>query len=503
MKGVVVLGALAASAAAWKYPDCDSDNCYRALTKDGLKKEAESFCFSWLSGTTTAAAAIPGDFQNCDVRAASSACSCITYTATHTTGVATMTTEAPAKPTTTTMQKPTDTDCTDDYPPPPTKVTTTTAEKPTETDCTDDYPPPPPPTTRATTPNVEQPTTTPAQEQPHTTTLSISISTGGVPPTTQTDHLSVPTNAPTTAPLTTVVEKPTGHTSYVGQNTTRILTTKMTTSTVYTTKIHTITACPPQVTECPGRNHTTVVTETIPLYTTVCPVTEPNAVPTSALPHPPPPPPPQQSAGLSTYYTTHIYTITACPPYVPDCPIGKVTTTVYPTGPGAVPPPPPAQSNGPPPPPGLSTVTLAPGHPTAAPSSPGASNYPPPPPAQSSGTPPGESNYPSPPPPAQSSGASPPGESNYPPPPPPAQSSGASPPGESNYPPPPGQSNYPPPAQPTVFPTGGIPIGETPTNPPGTTPTGSNPPIVTAAAGHLTGRLELVAAVAGLAAILL
>ncbi|OAQ59078.1 chitinase 18-18 [Purpureocillium lilacinum] len=43
-----------------------------------------------------------------------------------------------------------------------------------------------------------------------------------------------------------------------------------TTSTVYTTKVHTATACPPQVTNCLGR----VTTETIPWYTTICPVTE-------------------------------------------------------------------------------------------------------------------------------------------------------------------------------------------------------------------------------------
>ncbi|UNI13831.1 Chitinase [Purpureocillium takamizusanense] len=44
-----------------------------------------------------------------------------------------------------------------------------------------------------------------------------------------------------------------------------------TTSTVYTTKVHTVTACPPQVTNCPVGH---VTTETVPLYTTVCPVTE-------------------------------------------------------------------------------------------------------------------------------------------------------------------------------------------------------------------------------------
>jgi chitinase len=44
-------------------------------------------------------------------------------------------------------------------------------------------------------------------------------------------------------------------------------------STVYTTIIHTITACPPSVTNCPANEKTTsVVTETKALYTTICDV---------------------------------------------------------------------------------------------------------------------------------------------------------------------------------------------------------------------------------------
>jgi hypothetical protein len=47
----------------------------------------------------------------------------------------------------------------------------------------------------------------------------------------------------------------------------------LTTSVVYTTKVHTITSCAPEVTNCPA--HSTVYsTETVPAYTTVCPVTE-------------------------------------------------------------------------------------------------------------------------------------------------------------------------------------------------------------------------------------
>ncbi|KAM0244258.1 hypothetical protein ACHAQJ_010767, partial [Trichoderma viride] len=43
------------------------------------------------------------------------------------------------------------------------------------------------------------------------------------------------------------------------------------TSTVFTTSLRTITQCPPEVTNCPTRPKT--VTDTIALYTTICPVT--------------------------------------------------------------------------------------------------------------------------------------------------------------------------------------------------------------------------------------
>ncbi|KAI3320808.1 glycoside hydrolase family 18 protein [Xylariaceae sp. AK1471] len=49
-------------------------------------------------------------------------------------------------------------------------------------------------------------------------------------------------------------------------------TVSYTTSTVVTTKVYTVTSCAPTVTNCAASG--VVVTETIPLYTTVCPVTE-------------------------------------------------------------------------------------------------------------------------------------------------------------------------------------------------------------------------------------
>src|SRR5687768_7889286 len=56
----------------------------------------------------------------------------------------------------------------------------------------------------------------------------------------------------------------------------------LTTSTVYATNVHTIIDCPEEVPDCPAHS-TIVVTETVPISTTVCPVG-----PTD-YPHPPPP----------------------------------------------------------------------------------------------------------------------------------------------------------------------------------------------------------------------
>jgi hypothetical protein len=102
----------------------------------------------------------------------------------------------------------------------------------------------------------------------------------------------------------------------------------MTTSTVYTTATHTITSCKPTITNCPIGKVTTL---TIPLYTTVCPV---SAIKTQTAA-----PKPTSSAGNNgpgsdktiTTKVTKTYTITSCPPAVTNCPIGQVTTEVVTT----------------------------------------------------------------------------------------------------------------------------------------------------------------------------
>ncbi|KAF5007422.1 hypothetical protein FDECE_6250, partial [Fusarium decemcellulare] len=91
------------------------------------------------------------------------------------------------------------------------------------------------------------------------------------------------------------------------------------TKTVCTTSVYTITRCPPEVANCPFGS---VKTETIPLYTTVCPVTE-----TGKKPQPIPTEVPGYGE-TKTLYTAKVYTITQCPPSVPDCLVGSATTDI-------------------------------------------------------------------------------------------------------------------------------------------------------------------------------
>lgn len=84
------------------------------------------------------------------------------------------------------------------------------------------------------------------------------------------------------------------------------MTTEYITSTVYTTTVRTVTECGPYVTKCPHPPY--VTTETIIDYTTVCPITETIY-----------PPPMTTEYTTSTVYTTSIYTITECAPWVHNC----------------------------------------------------------------------------------------------------------------------------------------------------------------------------------------
>jgi hypothetical protein len=68
MRGLFLgMGALAltdmayASMRRWTYPDCDTDNCYRAFLNEPA--EAPSFCLEFLASTTTDVGVIPTPFK--------------------------------------------------------------------------------------------------------------------------------------------------------------------------------------------------------------------------------------------------------------------------------------------------------------------------------------------------------------------------------------------------------------------------------------------------------
>ncbi|RYP08832.1 hypothetical protein DL764_001629 [Monosporascus ibericus] len=97
-----------------------------------------------------------------------------------------------------------------------------------------------------------------------------------------------------------------------------------TTSTHMTTVTYTVTSCAPTVTDCPGKG--AVVTEEIPLYTTVCPVTKTETETGKPSTESEPP------MTTSTIYSTRVETMTKCPPSVTDCPVGSVTTKTVAVG---------------------------------------------------------------------------------------------------------------------------------------------------------------------------
>ncbi|PKK44405.1 hypothetical protein CI102_12022, partial [Trichoderma harzianum] len=101
------------------------------------------------------------------------------------------------------------------------------------------------------------------------------------------------------------------------------------TSTIYTTTVRTITQCPPEVTNCPIRPQT--VTDTIAISTTICPVTATEKTP--GQPGYTAPGAEPTTTTTATSYITQTFTVTRCPPGTPNCPVGSVTTTVYPNGP--------------------------------------------------------------------------------------------------------------------------------------------------------------------------
>ncbi|KZL74047.1 beta-1,3-endoglucanase [Colletotrichum tofieldiae] len=109
-----------------------------------------------------------------------------------------------------------------------------------------------------------------------------------------------PSSIASEKPVETPIEKPI-------ETPAESLTTRLATSTVYETNIKTITSCAPEVTNCPAKDTPVIVTEVVPVTTTICPVFD---VPTQL-----------------TVSKTEVVTITSCAPEVPNCPARTSTLT--------------------------------------------------------------------------------------------------------------------------------------------------------------------------------
>ncbi|KAK3391152.1 hypothetical protein B0H63DRAFT_467373 [Podospora didyma] len=192
---ILSLGALALGLVqAHEYPNCESDGCYRNLIDERFAAEAVSWCPEFLASTTTEASAIPTDFNNCDgnIKAVSSACSCITYTATHTSTPVVSSTSVPESST-------------------------------------------PPPAS-----------STPASSTPEVSSTSAPVASSSTPAASSSEIVS--SKAPvssTTNPGSSI--PPASSTGYTGP---------WTTSTILSTTTYTVTKCPVTVTNCPAHSTT-------------------------------------------------------------------------------------------------------------------------------------------------------------------------------------------------------------------------------------------------------
>ncbi|KAF7550774.1 hypothetical protein G7046_g7916 [Stylonectria norvegica] len=203
MKSFFVLGALAlGTASATTYPNCAHDNCYNQFISDSagdLKENSGAFCMQWLAGQNDDCEGLPSSYANCGtgrngVRAVSSACSCVVYTATHTpttTPCDDTTTSTPAAQTTTT------TPCDD------TTTTTPAAQSTTTTPCDDTTTTTPAAQTTTTTPCDDTTTTTPAAQTTTTTPCDDTTTTTPAAQTTTTTPCDDDTTTTTPAGQTT------------------------------------------------------------------------------------------------------------------------------------------------------------------------------------------------------------------------------------------------------------------------------------------------------------
>ncbi|KAI1352055.1 hypothetical protein F5Y01DRAFT_281202 [Xylaria sp. FL0043] len=287
---LALMGMANASVRRWTFPDCEADNCYRAFINEEYKDLAPSFCLEFLASTTTDASVIPTPFANCagDITAVSSACSCISYTFTHT-----ATTSTPEVTPTSSVPVITT----------PTEVasSSTPSTTPSEVVTSPEAPPTTPPvsTGSLSTPEISSPTSSqPASSYPAGSYPAGSYPGGGYPASSSLASSSPANSSPVNSyPVSSSSAQvnPTGSASTSAVATVSSCTTKaqsagssssssasywsLTTSTVYATTVYTVTSCAPSVTNCPATSSPYITTETFPLTETVYPVNPPSSYP--------------------------------------------------------------------------------------------------------------------------------------------------------------------------------------------------------------------------------
>ncbi|CZS92143.1 uncharacterized protein RCO7_00723 [Rhynchosporium graminicola] len=240
-------GAMALSTVtANTYPDCEPDNCYRNLINPRFAQEIGGFCIGYLSESIID---IPQDYHNCagDSQAIKSACSCITYSLTHTTS--------------------------------PSSATSTSAS-----------------TSVYTTSSLIQITSSSSSAEPVTSGESTTRSNEGTATSTTSYSTSTPLEISTSTPTENSKPEPpiSSSTSAASISTTSSSKTDYTTSTIYAITEYKITTCAPTIPDCFSAPH--VTTSTYILSTTICPVAPfPTSTPTGPV------------TSKYTYYTTETH----------------------------------------------------------------------------------------------------------------------------------------------------------------------------------------------------
>ncbi|KAI1817679.1 hypothetical protein GGS20DRAFT_531422 [Poronia punctata] len=210
---------------------CAEDNCYRAFLNQQYAELGSSFCQGFLASTTTDAAVIPTPFENCEgsIAAVSSACACVASPATAVKmDNAPKVTPSPELP----------------------LVTAAAAAAAVVT------------TTEANDPSATAAATESKPEEPIVSASSSAASTGN-------DAVDAEAVSGTTT-LTSTTTCSTTLSSTVSANTTTTSTAfseeeAAVTSTVFSTKVYTVTSCAASVTDCPARSTPYETTELLTL----------------------------------------------------------------------------------------------------------------------------------------------------------------------------------------------------------------------------------------------